>query len=331
MGKGVSDPFNHIQVVLKQQEGERFDEVGKKIKGEKDMLLQTEGGRRYIQLGPPGTLNSITPCAACKLLRRSNISKMLMEVLESHRADAVNSLIYEANVRLGDPAYGCMGAISALQLLTELEEGNICDIILRFVNRINFVSLEPFHCLIIGIMDWGRIEKLGFENWGFLNLGFANGSSRVSGAPVNGGSVVVSRKWRPQGGGRRWWQLTGLAAIEGWLPRLRAQINAVRAEILKYKFSQANHHHHHHHHVAIDMNNTTTTTIIPGSCPHHLTFLTSGTVLIAMPPPEPLNAVEPPTPPPPQAPHSLVSSSMCTQPSGSDFSYTSNENISYFG
>ncbi|KAJ8424580.1 hypothetical protein Cgig2_002592 [Carnegiea gigantea] len=56
---------------------------------------------------------------------------MLMEVLESHRADAVNSLIYEANVRLGDPAYGCMGAISALQLLTELEEGNICDIILR--------------------------------------------------------------------------------------------------------------------------------------------------------------------------------------------------------
>lgn len=34
---------------------------------------------------------------------------------ESQRADAANSLVYEANVRLGDPVYGCMGVISALQ------------------------------------------------------------------------------------------------------------------------------------------------------------------------------------------------------------------------
>lgn len=34
---------------------------------------------------------------------------------ESQRADAANSLVYEANVRLRDPVYGCMGAISALQ------------------------------------------------------------------------------------------------------------------------------------------------------------------------------------------------------------------------
>ncbi|KAK8620814.1 hypothetical protein V6N13_067275 [Hibiscus sabdariffa] len=100
-------------------------------------------GRRHI-LGPPGTLNTITPCAACKLLRRrcaeecpfspyfsphephkfasvhkvfgaSNVSKMLMEVPESQRADAASSLVYEANVRLRDPVYGCMGAIAALQ------------------------------------------------------------------------------------------------------------------------------------------------------------------------------------------------------------------------
>lgn len=91
-----------------------------------------------------GALNTITPCAACKLLRRrcaqecpfspyfsphepqkfasvhrvfgaSNVSKMLMEVPESQRADTANSLVYEANVRLRDPVYGCMGAISALQ------------------------------------------------------------------------------------------------------------------------------------------------------------------------------------------------------------------------
>lgn len=100
-------------------------------------------GRRQI-LGPPGALNTITPCAACKLLRRrcaqecpfspyfsphepqkfasvhkvfgaSNVSKMLLEVPESQRADAANSLVYEANVRLRDPVYGCMGAISSLQ------------------------------------------------------------------------------------------------------------------------------------------------------------------------------------------------------------------------
>ncbi|XP_065882130.1 LOB domain-containing protein 13 [Euphorbia lathyris] len=91
-----------------------------------------------------GILNTITPCAACKLLRRrcaeecpfspyfsprephkfaavhkvfgaSNVSKLLLEVGESQRADAANSLVYEANLRLRDPVYGCMGAISALE------------------------------------------------------------------------------------------------------------------------------------------------------------------------------------------------------------------------
>ena len=39
----------------------------------------------------------------------------MQEVPEPQRADAANSLVYEANVRLRDPVYGCMGAISALQ------------------------------------------------------------------------------------------------------------------------------------------------------------------------------------------------------------------------
>ncbi|PPD80433.1 hypothetical protein GOBAR_DD22639 [Gossypium barbadense] len=118
---------------------ERLDEIGKKIKTD----AVGEMGRRHL-LGPPGTLNTITPCAACKLLRRrcaeecpfspyfsphephkfaavhkvfgaSNVSKMLMEVPESQRADAANSLVYEANLRLRDPVYGCMGAIVTLQ------------------------------------------------------------------------------------------------------------------------------------------------------------------------------------------------------------------------
>nr|WKV35345.1 lateral organ boundaries domain protein 8 [Ipomoea batatas] len=85
-----------------------------------------------------------SPCASCKLLRRrcakdcifapyfppddphkfaivhkvfgaSNISKMLQELPVQQRADAVSSLVYEANARMRDPVHGCVGAISYLQ------------------------------------------------------------------------------------------------------------------------------------------------------------------------------------------------------------------------
>ncbi|XP_047155374.1 LOB domain-containing protein 36-like [Vigna umbellata] len=88
------------------------------------------------------SLNS--PCAACKLLRRkctqecvfapyfppdnpqrfecvhrvfgaSNVSKLLNELSVAQRDDAVKSLAYEAEARLRDPVYGCVGIISLLQ------------------------------------------------------------------------------------------------------------------------------------------------------------------------------------------------------------------------
>ncbi|KAK6164217.1 hypothetical protein DH2020_001081 [Rehmannia glutinosa] len=84
------------------------------------------------------------PCAACKLLRRrcgedcvfapyfpaeqphkfasvhkvfgaSNVNKMLQDLPEHQRGDAVSSMVYEANARVRDPVYGCVGAISSLQ------------------------------------------------------------------------------------------------------------------------------------------------------------------------------------------------------------------------
>ncbi|XP_010256944.1 PREDICTED: LOB domain-containing protein 15 [Nelumbo nucifera] len=225
------------------RERERFDEIGKKIKREADALDRM--GRRHIMLGPPGSLNTITPCAACKLLRRrcaqecpfspyfsphepqkfasvhkvfgaSNVSKMLMEVPESQRADAANSLVYEANVRLRDPVYGCMGAISALQQQVQ---------------------------------------------------------------------------------------------------SLQAELNAVRAEILKYKYRE------------------TSASIIPSS--HAAALLSSGAVSVAAPPPvvapTPSHS-QPPPPPPPPLPASSSSSSMYTPPSSStDYSSITNENVSYFG
>ncbi|XVF24374.1 hypothetical protein REPUB_Repub13aG0122700 [Reevesia pubescens] len=215
------------------RERERFDEIGKKIKREADVSShhQQQMGRRHM-LGPPGTLNTITPCAACKLLRRrcaqecpfspyfsphepqkfasvhkvfgaSNVSKMLMEVPESQRADAANSLVYEANVRLRDPVYGCMGAISALQQQVQ---------------------------------------------------------------------------------------------------SLQAELNAVRAEIIKYKCREAN--------------------LIP---PSHVALLSSGAVSIAAPPPPA------PAQPPPPLPTTSTSSMYSHPTTAADFSTISNDNVSYFG
>ncbi|KDP31887.1 hypothetical protein JCGZ_12348 [Jatropha curcas] len=88
--------------------------------------------------------SSNSPCAACKFLRRkctqecvfapyfppdqpqkfasvhkvfgaSNVAKLLNELNAAQREDAVNSLAYEADERLRDPVYGCVGLISVLQ------------------------------------------------------------------------------------------------------------------------------------------------------------------------------------------------------------------------
>lgn len=88
--------------------------------------------------------SSNSPCAACKCLRRkctqecvfapyfppdnpqkftnvhkvfgaSNVAKLLNELNATQREDAVNSLAYEAEYRLRDPVYGCVGLISILQ------------------------------------------------------------------------------------------------------------------------------------------------------------------------------------------------------------------------
>ncbi|KAL4576084.1 hypothetical protein LXL04_012172 [Taraxacum kok-saghyz] len=231
------------------RERERFDEIGKKIKRDIDASFQL--GRRHM-LGLPGTLNTITPCAACKLLRRrcaqecpfspyfsphepqkfasvhkvfgaSNVSKLLMEVPENQRADAANSLVYEANVRLRDPVYGCMGAISALQ---------------------------------------HQVQSL------------------------------------------------------------QAELNAVRAEILRYKYNESTHHDHHHN-------------IIPSI--HHLAlFSTGGVIPVTTQPPPPVPSQSPlpppPPPPPPLPPANSSSSSMYTPPSATtDYSTITNDNVSYFG
>lgn len=87
----------------------------------------------------------ITPCGACKFLRRkciggcifaphfgtdqgaakfaavhkvfgaSNVSKLLSNIPANRRHEAATTISYEAQARLSDPVYGCVSTILALQ------------------------------------------------------------------------------------------------------------------------------------------------------------------------------------------------------------------------
>ncbi|XP_042480658.1 protein LATERAL ORGAN BOUNDARIES-like isoform X2 [Macadamia integrifolia] len=64
-----------------------------------------------------------------KIFGASNVTKLLNELPPHQRDDAVNSLAYEAEARMKDPVYGCVGAISVLQnqvqrLQKELDAAN---------------------------------------------------------------------------------------------------------------------------------------------------------------------------------------------------------------
>ena len=50
-----------------------------------------------------------------KVFGASNVAKILAELDTSQREDAVKSLAYEAEARVRDPVYGCVGLISILQ------------------------------------------------------------------------------------------------------------------------------------------------------------------------------------------------------------------------
>ncbi|KAG0567033.1 hypothetical protein KC19_7G105300 [Ceratodon purpureus] len=112
--------------------------------------------------------SGMSPCAACKLLRRrctrecvfapyfppdepqkfasvhkvfgaANVSKMLQELPMDARGDAVSSMVYEAEARVRDPVYGCVGAISSLQqqvahLQTQLAVANAEIVCMRMHN-----------------------------------------------------------------------------------------------------------------------------------------------------------------------------------------------------
>ncbi|XP_062211803.1 LOB domain-containing protein 36-like [Phragmites australis] len=117
--------------------------------------------------------SSSSPCAACKLLRRkctqgcvfapyfppdnpskfasvhrvfgaSNVSKLLNEIPQAHREDAVNSLAYEADARLRDPVYGCVSYISVLQLKIKQARDELAAARKELASYIGPAAFAPF-------------------------------------------------------------------------------------------------------------------------------------------------------------------------------------------
>ncbi|KAG6384776.1 hypothetical protein SASPL_153594 [Salvia splendens] len=131
------------------------------------------------------------PCAACKFLRRkcipgcvfspyfppeepqkfanvhkifgaSNVAKLLNELLPHQRDDAVNSLAYEAEARVRDPVYGCIGAITFLQrqvdrLQMELDASN-ADLIRFACSNVPLQATQPPPA---GTRNGGRFYQAG--------------------------------------------------------------------------------------------------------------------------------------------------------------------------
>ncbi|GJM92988.1 hypothetical protein PR202_ga09498 [Eleusine coracana subsp. coracana] len=103
------------------------------------------------------------PCGACKFLRRrcvlgcvfaphfgggaaqfaavhkvfgaSNVAKMLSRVPMALRRDAASTVCYEAQARVADPVYGCVGTILALQHQVALVQAELSITRTELLNR----------------------------------------------------------------------------------------------------------------------------------------------------------------------------------------------------
>lgn len=93
---------------------------------------------------------------------KNKIPLIFQELPEPQRADAVSSMVYEANARIRDPVYGCAGAICQLQkqvseLQTQLAKAQ-AELVNMHCQQANLVALicmemstqsSPDHDMII--------------------------------------------------------------------------------------------------------------------------------------------------------------------------------------
>lgn len=122
-----------------------FDMAEPQRGGDHSTTNTSNRGKAKRVTGGSTELTPVSPCGACKFLRRkcisgcifaphfgsdqgtarfaavhkvfgaSNVSKLLLHIPMNRRDDAVVTISYEAQARLSDPVYGCVSTILALQ------------------------------------------------------------------------------------------------------------------------------------------------------------------------------------------------------------------------
>ncbi|CAN6816125.1 unnamed protein product [Brassica oleracea] len=137
----------------------------------------------------------LSPCAACKILRRrcaekcvlapyfpptdpakfiiahrvfgaSNIIKFLQELPESQRTDTVNSMVYEAGARMRDPVYGCAGAIYHLQR-------QVCELQAQLAKtQVDLVSMQLQRSDLLELLHKTEQANLSEQQEGQQNMSF---------------------------------------------------------------------------------------------------------------------------------------------------------------
>ncbi|XP_010414515.1 PREDICTED: LOB domain-containing protein 11 isoform X1 [Camelina sativa] len=144
---------------------------------------------------PPQPPVVLSPCAACKILRRrcaekcvlapyfpptdpakftiahrvfgaSNIIKFLQELPESQRTDAVNSMVYEAGARMRDPVYGCAGAIYHLQRQVSELQAQLAK------TQVELVGMQLQRSSLLELIYKMEQTKLSAQEQGQHNMSF---------------------------------------------------------------------------------------------------------------------------------------------------------------
>ncbi|KAI3784862.1 hypothetical protein L1987_43969 [Smallanthus sonchifolius] len=89
----------------------------------------------------------------------SNIGKMLEEMPVQLRADAVESLYYEAKCRIQDPVYGCVGIITSLHRQIQIAQSQLAkaQAEISFLDA-NFVGVEPTSSLSESLVQQNGVE-----------------------------------------------------------------------------------------------------------------------------------------------------------------------------
>ncbi|XP_062204886.1 LOB domain-containing protein 20-like [Phragmites australis] len=94
-----------------------------------------------------------------KVFGASNVAKMLSRVPAALRRDAASTVCYEAQARIADPVYGCVGTILALQHQVALVQAELSMVQTELLNR--RLALATVHPTYSGVSPPNQMVNCG--------------------------------------------------------------------------------------------------------------------------------------------------------------------------